>query len=333
MNETEIVHNALERLGMLTGIKGNWKPGKNHIDGQIDIYFNNNKVHFHTEVKRELRAYQLPKIIETAKQHQPFMVVADHIFPTLKEALREKKIGYLDTAGNIYFDVNDKLIWLDGNKRVDTEKPATNRAFTKTGLKTVFYVLNEADGINAPYRVLAEATGVALGNIKNIIEGLREANFVTQVNKNTLRLQNKKALLERWITGYREILKPALHIGHYNFLDKKNLRNWQALPLQPGEGMWGGEPAAEHLTNHITPALLTFYTNEHKGFFIPRWRLVPDGNGNIGLYKKFWQNDVMDRKLFAPPLLIYTDLILTDDPRCIEAADIIYNKYLKNEFE
>jgi hypothetical protein len=30
---------------------------------------------------------------------------------------------------------------------------------------------------------------------------------------------------------------------------------------------------------------------------------------------------------------VYADLLLTNDPRCLETAGMIYDKYLKNEFE
>src|SRR5690606_10025396 len=178
-----------------------------------------------------LRLHHLERIIELAERYQPFMVVADTIFPALKEILREKNVGYLDTAGNLYLNTEDNFVWIDGNKPVEKKKIITNRAFTKTGLKTVFYLLLHEQAINMPYRKLADATGVALGNIKNIMEGLKDAGFIININDTTLKLQNKNALLDRWLTGYRETLRPALHLGTYRFWDKKRLGNWQALTL------------------------------------------------------------------------------------------------------
>lgn len=68
----------------------------------------------------------------------PLWVIAERIFPalkeTLQETLRENKIGYLDTAGNIYVNTPEQFVWLDGHKATETKKPVTNRAFTKTGL-------------------------------------------------------------------------------------------------------------------------------------------------------------------------------------------------------
>jgi hypothetical protein len=61
-----------------------------------------------------------------------------------------------------------------------------------------------------------------------------------------------------------------------------------------------------------------------------KWRLIPDPAGKVQLHEKFWNNKT-DRK-YAPKILVYADLLLTNDPRCIETAQMIYDKYLANEF-
>jgi hypothetical protein len=332
MNEKQIITKALDRLTAHKGLKVKWKPRATGIHGELDFHFPNVNLHVFAEVKRELRQYQLPKIFEMAEKHHPFMVVAENIFPTIKELLRDKEIGYLDTAGNIFINTDGIYIFIDGNKPIEEKKPVTNRAFTKTGLKTVFYLLLVEDAINMPYRKLAEATNVALGNIKNVMEGLNEAGFILRVNDKTLKLQNKKALLERWITGYGETLKPALKIETYRFWDDKKFVNWQTLPLETGKAVWGGEPAAERLTNYLVPTHLTIYTDD-KFTLRKQWTLIPDDNGNVHFYQKFWKDERADTEKYAPPLLVYADLLLTNDPRCLETAGMIYDKYLKNEFE
>jgi hypothetical protein len=333
MNETEIVNNALGRLNQHTGLTGNWIPLNVEVDGEIDFLFENKKLRLYVEVKKELRNHQLPQILEMARKYKPFMVIAERIFPALKEILRDNKIGYLDTAGNLYVNTPEQFVWLDGHKATETEKPVTNRAFTKTGLKTVFYLLLHQDRINLPYRNLAKATNVALGNINNITTGLKEAGFILPINDKEVQLQNKKALLDRWIAGYRETLKPALHLGNFKFWNENNFTNWKTLPVKPGETMWGGEPAADLITNYLNPEILTIYTAEKRATLIPRWKLIPAENGNVRLYEKFWNDPETEPLPYVPILLVYADLMITDDPRCIETAEIIYNQHLKHEFE
>jgi hypothetical protein len=332
MNEKDIIQLALTRLNDQEGIDALFTAGDNPVvDGEINLRHKDKKVKTFVEIKKELRPYQLPEILEKFKHHHPLMVVAEKIYPALKQELRNKGIGYLDTAGNIYIEQNGTIIWLEGNKPNRQEKPATNRAFTKTGLKTVFYLLLHKDAINLPYRKLAETTETALGNIKNIIEGLREAGFVLPLDETKVLLQNKKALLERWITGYRETLKPTLHIGTFHFLHPEEFGNLDAMQGPNQETMWGGEPAAEEMTKYLHPQIYTIYTTAPKIDLMLKAKLIPDQNGNVEVYKKFWKDEITNN--YAPPLLVYADLVITDDPRNLETAELIYDKYLKNEFE
>ncbi|RZM24281.1 MAG: hypothetical protein EOO88_23360 [Pedobacter sp.] len=62
------------------------------------------------------------------------------------------------------------------------------------------------------------------------------------------------------------------------------------------------------------------------------WKLLPTADGNIRLYEKFWKDEQFDSHPYAPELLVYADLLLTLDPRCLETAEMIYDKHLKYEF-
>lgn len=97
----------------------------------------------------------------------------------------------------------------------------------------------------------------------------------------------------------------------------------------------GGEPAAEIITGYLRPEIYTFYTELTKPELIKGAKLIPDPNGKIQVFKKFWKKDypVTMGEYIAHPLLIYADLVITDDPRCIETAQMIYDQYLKDEFE
>jgi hypothetical protein len=111
MNKNQIVQKALERVGSHTGIKGRRKSADNDIDGELTLHLPQD-FHAYVEVKRELRQYQLPQIFKMAERYPSFMVVAERIFPKLKDELRERKIGYLDTAGNIFINNGGTFIWI-----------------------------------------------------------------------------------------------------------------------------------------------------------------------------------------------------------------------------
>ncbi|HEX5154776.1 MAG TPA: type IV toxin-antitoxin system AbiEi family antitoxin [Parafilimonas sp.] len=331
MKEDKLVHTALENLYNHTGITGKWKEnGVREMDGKITFKINKQQLTFNAHTKQELRNHQLAGILEKAKLFDPLIVVAGRLFPKIKEALRNKQVAYLEANGNIFLHQQDTMVWIDAQQPLKAKKETGNRAFTKTGLKVLFHFLLHEDDINLPYREIAGRTGAALGNINNIINGLRETGFVINLNKDQYKLTNKKNLLDRWITGYAEQLKPGMHIGNFRFVKEEDFLNWKALPIANGKTFWGGEAAGSLLTNYLKPAELTLYTGEARNELIKNYRLVPDENGNVKVFKKFWHNETTGN--VVPPLLAYADLTINGDRRSLETAQKIYNEFLQDKF-
>jgi len=333
--EDNIVHKALERLEDVTGLKGKWETIRQkkdmEIDGKIIFDLPHGKQAFYVEVKRILRKHQVDQVLFFAAKYDHFILVADYIFPAVKEVLRQHKIGYLDGAGNLYINSNGQLIWIEGNKPLKKGKQLANRAFTKAGLKVLFFLLTHENALQMTYREIAAKAHVSLGNINLVLAGLKEAGFLLQLNKKESMLQNKKELLDRWINGYHETLKPALHQGNFR-LDKTTGNSWRDLTIPSGD-VWGGEAAGELLTDYLNARILTVYTDKPQKELMKDWKLIPDAGGQVQVYQKFWKDELNTYPDIAPYLLIYTDLILTQDPRCIETAKLIYNKHLKEIYK
>src|SRR5690606_11319598 len=106
--------------------------------------------------------------------------------------------------------------------------------------------------------------------------------------------------------------------------------NWKGIPLRNSKTYWGGEPAGALFTNYLRPEELTLYTAEERTDLIKNYRLVPDLNGNVKVYKKFWKYDEVNDNT-VHPLLAYADLITKGDRRCTETAQKIYDEYLQNK--
>jgi hypothetical protein len=331
MKENNIIEIAIENLWNNYFLEATWKPMYNkQIDGVLDIFINNLAIEFKVQVKQELRNHQLDKIVEMAKQHKPLMIVAQRIFPKIKEELRQNEIAYLETNGNIYLKTKNKFLWLDAQKPLPPEKANTNRAFSKTGLKVIFHLLIDKDLINMPYRNIAKQTEVALGNINYVINGLKEMNFLIQQNKEIKSLNNKTELIDKWVTAYIEKLKPSLKIGNFRFLKEEDFVNWQKINLRSQQSWWGGEPAGDLLTDYLHPQELTIYSTETRNDIIKNYRLVPDENGVVKVFKKFWTNySVTDN--IAPPLVVYADLMQKNDRRCTETAKKIYDEFIQGK--
>jgi hypothetical protein len=324
-----IVHIAFENLKKQTGIKGFFTTDNNNAsDFKLVLEFKTGKELFDVMVKQEIRFHQLENIIHWANAYKNPMLIANTIFPRIKEELRKYGIAYMDTAGNIFVQTNKNHIWIEGNKKEKVETEKANRAFTATGLKAVCLFLIDAILLNQPQRIIAQEAKIALGNINYIIKGLKEYGFLIEKGKNQFQLINKKELLEKWLDNFEEKLKPALHIGNFKFTNIEEERNWKHLELLNKQTFWGGEPAGAIITNYLVPEIFTLYTEETRNNLIKNYRLVPDPLGKIKVYKKFWKNQAAFNDTVVHPLLAYTDLMNTGNSRCVEIAKIIYDKYI-----
>jgi hypothetical protein len=340
VNKTEevqldrILHEGLEQLDHTLG--AGWKvtlcPHERIFGGdQIIIYHGQREIYraeylAYTQFKDEHIARNFTQL-----KHHKTIVVAEYILPKTKELLRKEGIDYLDINGNCYIrDAKGTDIFflhIDGQKNQEYHKEKFNRPFAKAGLKVTYQFLINPNLVNQTYREIAEKAGVALGNIKPILNGLMEEGFMLRKNKNEYKLIKIGELLDKWGNAYGEKLKPTLELGTFRFLNPNEFNTWKEIDLNDDKTSWGGEAAANLYTDYLKPGILTIYTQETKNELIRKYKLVPDHNGNIKIYSKFWQNN--DREDKTTPILTYVDLILTKDMRCLETAHMIYEQYIE----
>ena len=331
MEKRIIIEKALDNLQKYTGIIATWRPQEGRESGEIKFTYNDEPYWIPVEVKKEVRAHQLGNLFDLKKQLKKVMVVAEYIYPKLKEELRAGGIAYLETNGNIFIKEGNLYLWADNFKTEPKETGVTGRAFAKTGLKLLFNFLMDEDLLNLTYREIARRTGIGFGNINFIMTDLKEQGFLLNINKDRYKFTRKDELLQKWIRAYNEKLKPALEIGTFRFVNKDKYFNWKDIELKPGETFWGGEPAGGILTDYLQPEQYTLYTTEIRGDIIKRYQLAPEKNGDIKVYLKFWR--FTDQLLkTVPPLLVYADLINSNDRRCIQTAERVYDEYLQTKF-
>ena len=321
-----IGHEALNRFTEHTGIKAVFSRTKGvELFTDATIKFNDPRFEdvFTIEFKNEVRNHHLPVLLDLKeKSKRPFILIGQTIFPSVKEYLRKYGINYIDIAGNASIQTDQAIIYIDGQKwQDDTHPTQLNRAFTKTGLRVVFLLLIDPGAVTYSNRMLAEMGGVSVGAVNNTMNGLQIMGFLRRINKTTSRIDLRDTLVERWISGYQERLKPALHLGNFRFTGK--VSSWESLRLTT-DSFWSGEVAAFKMRKNLIPKTVTIYTGLNKLEFMRSNHLVPDAEGDITLYQRFWKGELGEAsRHLAPLLLIYADLTDTMDPRCIEEAQAL----------
>lgn len=259
-----------------------------------------------------------------------YLYVTINATPKMLEVAKLPDINILDCAGNCniqYQLKNGNIVLMLANKGEKPVEDTTAKAypiFWEKGLKVIFYLLLDKRNVGRPYREIMDATGVAIGTVKNIIDGMIYQQFV-RVENNKRFLTNTDRLMMLWATNYGQNLKPKLLQTRFAFRNEENRRNWENLILPDGM-VWGGETAAALTEGFITPGEFTIYTDAPAATLMKTGAVIPDTDGEITVYQKFWTG--ADAKT-VPAVLIYADLMDTANGRCIEAAQKIKENELK----
>jgi hypothetical protein len=333
--KNEFIYKAIEKLKentvFIVDFEFQEKFNGNITNETLTLCFNKRKTHWVIERKKEIREHQLMRIFNLKVMHKNLLVIAEYIPPKIRKLLLDKDIAYIDLVCNTYLKYGELFIFIEGNKRMQPMKGNKNRAFTKTGLKIIFAMLIHPKLINNTYRDIANTTGIALDTIHKTIHGLKQLGYIIHIDKKRGKIIRINELLNKWITEYDTNLKPKLNIGKFKFLKPEDYNYWQNIQLT-NTTRWGGEPAAYLLTKYLNPEIFTLYTAEKTMDLIKTYRIVPDEEGNIEIYQKFWQDNKGNDQI-VPAELVYADLINTSDPRNLETAKMVYDEWLKDKYQ
>jgi len=329
MSRAEILNNALQNLEEMVPIKWNWNPINGTqdpgIDGDLEIQLNDKTIKFNVEIKKDVKNHQMLNIYEFNSKFHNFLLVSEKLYPRVREELRTNNINYLEGNGNVYLNHEDAFIYIDTNKTVRAQKTTGNRAFTKTGLKVVFHFLLNPKLINHTQRKIAETANVGLGNIPQILNGLLENQFILRLEKNKYVVNDYEELLSKWIAEYNQTLKPSIFRQRLRFQNEE--QEWQTLQFNSEKTVWGGEPAADILTNHLRPENFILYTKETTKDLMINYKLIPDVEGTVWAYDLFWAHD--GNSEIAPKILVYADLMSNGDKRSRETAKMIFDEHIR----
>lgn len=257
----------------------------------------------------------------------PLLLITRYINNNKAEELKKNGIQFIDTAGNAYINYFPIYIFIKGNKPYELFLKKTNYHLFKPGsLKIIFTLLINEELVKQPYRLIAETADVALGTVGLTMNELTKLGFVMDMGKKGRKLLNNEGLFNRWCTEYNEKLKPKLLIN--KFTGPENW--WTNYKLDPEYAQWGGEVAANKLTKYLKPHDIIIYVNREKyQKIIIENRLHKNINGDVTFYDRFWKLN-MDTGFteVVHPILVYADLINTNNQRILEMAKIIYKKYV-----
>lgn len=339
--ENQTLVKALEAFRHATGIQVEVKTKvlKNHLHGDTVIQFTPEIGHFYTygaEIKKIDRFAHLADLkYRFGEQAEERLLVVPKLTDEMANKCKELNLQFIDTAGNAYLKRQGLYVFIKGlrhDKNGIVDKPEGNRAGTATNLRVTFALLCKQALLNATYREIKDIAGVALGTIGWIFYDLEHRRY-TLKEKNGRVLHERKKLIQEWITNYPFKLRPKLNARRFKAPETDW---WKTVEIAQYKAQWGAEVAATNLTGYLRPQTYTVYfqaKDKQKNMtkMVIDNKLKADPQGEIEFLDAFWDFKEEPLPENVPPLLIYADLLATLDPRNLDTAKLIYDKYLADE--
>jgi hypothetical protein len=184
-----------------------------------------------------------------------------------------------------------------------------------------------------PVRVVAEKTGVGRTTVAETFRRLAREGTLLRTRQGYEVVQPVR-LLDRWLTGYIDVLRPRLVIGTYrssaNDPAEIEAEIEAALRETSFSWAWGGGTAAFRLTGYYRGRTTTLHIQSSVPASLSNLKLTPARDGEILCLRApapLAYSGVQPRTVH--PLLVYAELMATDDERAHEAAMDIRERFLE----
>ena len=339
-NDQDLLQRAFDALRRTTGLEGRLvatqaaEYDSQKADAVVEIVAEGKHHRYMIEFKRVDRFATLGMVKHQLERYDPpGLLVAPYITPEVAEHCRALHIPFIDTAGNVYLHEPGLLVFVKGQRPRMADVPGADtmpRAGTATALRVIFVLLCRQELLNAPYREIVRAAGVALGAVGWVFYDLQGRGYTTGgTRKDDRRLLEPQRLFEEWVTNYPLRLRPKLHAKRFRAATPDW---WQCTDVTAYGAQWGGEIAAEKLTGYLKPETVTLYIRPGKDRanvtrLVTKHRLRADPQGDVELLDTFWDVPAdAEHPDVVPPILVYADLVATHDPRNLDAARLLYDR-------
>lgn len=269
----------------------------------------------------------MPSTLQTflkSVQLVPCIVFFSFITDAMACELSRRNICYADTAGNMYLRLKGGIVHIRNcaKPKEVKEAPAAGRCFAPTGLKVLFVLLTEPDALQWNYRMIAEQSGTCLGTVRYVMADLINRKFVLK-NGRKRNWADIRLLRKLWVDNYPLRLLPKIRTVKY-------AGKITSIPDET-ELVISGESVAMEEKLLVSENVLLWKQADNISRTILANRLRQDEDGNIEIREAFWPTKIRRYVRQVPWLLVYADLLASEDGRCIETADEIRKRHLKEE--
>jgi len=328
----------LRALPFVRGVRLSARVPANDIHADYELAIRTAEGEHRTlvELKKSHVTRQLvDRLAKPTKGRQQRLLFAPAIGRELGDLLEQRKLGFVDRAGNCYLSFSDRLVARIQGKRAARRAPA-EKAMRAPAYRALFALLADPKLVDVSVRALAEAAGVSRQAAVDIRHRLQALGILYAKGEHFGWVpRNASKALDLFIVGYATTLRPQLALGRF----RTSAANPTALEQDVTKALkersaarWGGGAACMRMTKYYRGERTILHVDELPRTLLTTLRAVPDRNGPlefVGFPGPLGKQGVAVD--LAHPLLVYAELLMEGEERAREAAAEILERWLSTE--
>jgi len=257
-------------------------------------------------------------------------VLARYIPASIAEQFIAAGISFADEPGNVQLEIGEHYNWTVLGKREPPRLADADRT-TPATVQLLFQLATAPQSATWTVRDLARAAGLSKSKVALLLNQFRRERLLDGKSG----FQVTPEIIDRLVAGYSQTLRPKLVIGRYRppepSVDPFLLRLSKAASAHKRYALTGG-PAADAMQHFYSGSEAPVFLPHHEASILRALRLLPDPTGSVIVLRPFgelvyWRE--FDGRMVAPPWLVYAELLVSKDPRAIEAAEEFRRAFLQ----
>jgi hypothetical protein len=306
-------------------------------DGELDLRLGRKgrRERFVFRTTRTHLSYALTSgFIEEARvAGQNWLLLAPYVPAKIGQHLAAHQLSYADAVGNCHLQVADGRELL---AHVEGKKPLRDGGERSAGrspsYQLIFAILAQPALLAAPVRQIAIAAGVGKTAAADQLKRLAEQGLIERKRSGTP-VARRRELLDRWLSAYADVVRPGWQVGRYRTKTTDPEELERQIATIWGDQVWafGGGAAAWRMAQFYRGSDTVLHVHSVPTDMLRQLRAIPAPDGELTILRTpgaVAYNGVAPH--VAHPLMVYSEMVTSREPRMREAADEIRERFLKD---
>ncbi len=303
-------------------------------DGELQVVAHprTKRERFLVRTSRTHLSYALASgFIEQARRHKGnWILFVPYVPSKIGQHLAEHNLSYADTVGNCHIEFASGRGLLG---HIEGKKPARDVTTKSAGRvpshQLVFAVLAKPALLREPIRQIAVAAGIGKTAAADQLLRLERRGLI---HRKRGVIVDQRALLDRWLSAYAEVVRPAWLVGRYRpqARDPEAVERMVEAAWNKRSWVYGGSAAGWRMTEYYRGEGTVLHVDALPDDALRQLRVIPDrAAGPLTILRTpgtIAYEGTAAR--LAHPLLVYTEMMASTDSRAREAAAEIRERFL-----